>query len=152
MKFESRAMPFSGETNAPALEPFLNKDSSLVLQLLGTVNGELKLLQNRSKKRFWGKRTTIYHKQGIMIYIHSQRYIAIGEANGKSTTIYYKITPATQIVWRPVVWHFWLCPSSEKGHPTFLGIEIKPLTPRKWGQNMNQGSMDPPFLTGSMPN
>ena len=37
----------------PALEPFQNKDSSLVLLLLGIVNGELKLLQNRSKKRFW---------------------------------------------------------------------------------------------------
>ena len=36
----------------PALEPFQNKDSSLVLLLLATVNGELKLLQNRSKKRF----------------------------------------------------------------------------------------------------
>ena len=62
VKFESRAMPFYGEKNAPALEPFQNKDSSLVLQLLGTVNGELKLLQNCSKKRFWGKRTTIYHR------------------------------------------------------------------------------------------
>ena len=29
-----------------ALEPFQNKDSSLVLLLLGTVNGELKMLQN----------------------------------------------------------------------------------------------------------
>ena len=46
---------------APALEPFENKDSSLVLLLLGTVNGELKLLQNRSKNRFCGERTTTYH-------------------------------------------------------------------------------------------
>ena len=37
----------------PALEPFQNKDSSLVLLFLGTVNGELILFQNRSKKRFW---------------------------------------------------------------------------------------------------
>ena len=35
---------------APALEPFQNKDSSLVLLLLGTVNGELKIFQNRSIK------------------------------------------------------------------------------------------------------
>ena len=36
---------------APALmEPFQNKDSSLVLLLLGTVNGALKILQNCSKK------------------------------------------------------------------------------------------------------
>ena len=37
---------------APALEPFQNKDSSLVLLLVyGTVNGELKIVQNRSKNR-----------------------------------------------------------------------------------------------------
>ena len=52
VKFGSRTMPFSGGKNAPALEAFQNKNSSLVFQLLGTVNGELKLLQNRSKKRF----------------------------------------------------------------------------------------------------
>ena len=37
---------------APALEPFHNKDSSLVVLLYGTVNGELKFIQNRSKNRF----------------------------------------------------------------------------------------------------
>ena len=42
---------FGGKT-APALEPFLNKDSSLVLLLYGRVNGELKFIQNRSKNRF----------------------------------------------------------------------------------------------------
>ena len=47
---------------APALEPFQNKDSSLVLLLYGTVNGELKFIQNRSKNRFWGKRTTIHYR------------------------------------------------------------------------------------------
>ena len=36
--------------------------SSLRSLLLGTVNGELKLLQSRSKNRFWGKWTTIYHR------------------------------------------------------------------------------------------
>ena len=46
-KFEGGSMPFSGEKNAPALEPFQNKDSSLVLLLQGTVKGELKLVQNR---------------------------------------------------------------------------------------------------------
>ena len=35
-----------------ALEPFQNKDSSLVLLLLGTVNGELKIFQNCSKTAF----------------------------------------------------------------------------------------------------
>ena len=47
---------------APALELFQNKDSSLVLLIYGTVNGELKFLQDRSKNRFWGKRTTINHR------------------------------------------------------------------------------------------
>ena len=36
---------------AQALEPFQNMDSTLVPLLQGTVNGELKLLQNRSKNR-----------------------------------------------------------------------------------------------------
>ena len=27
-------------------------------------NGDLRILQNRLKNRFWGKRTTIYHRQG----------------------------------------------------------------------------------------
>ena len=40
---------------APALEPFQNKDSSLVLLLYGTVNGELKFIQNRSKTAFEAK-------------------------------------------------------------------------------------------------
>ena len=51
-KFESRAMRFWGEKIAPALEPFQNKDSSLVLLFYGTVNVELKFIQNRSKNRF----------------------------------------------------------------------------------------------------
>ena len=55
---------------APALEPFQNKDSSLVLLLYGTVNGELKFIQNRSKNRFWGKRTTIHHRQGNSTFIY----------------------------------------------------------------------------------
>ena len=55
---------------APALEPFQNKDSSLVLLLYGTVNGELKFIQNRSKNRFWGKRTTIHHRQGNPTFIY----------------------------------------------------------------------------------
>ena len=29
---------------------------------LDCVNGELKLIQNRLKNRFWGKRTTIHHR------------------------------------------------------------------------------------------
>ena len=37
-------------------------DSTLVLLLLGTVNGELKILQNRAQNRFLGKRTTIYRR------------------------------------------------------------------------------------------
>ena len=36
---------------APALEPFQNKDSPLSFYQ-GTVNGELKFIQNRSKNRF----------------------------------------------------------------------------------------------------
>ena len=52
-KFESGAMrAILGGKIAPALEPFQNKDSSLVLLLYGTVNGELKFIQNRSKNRF----------------------------------------------------------------------------------------------------
>ena len=41
-----------GRKITSALEPFQNKDSSLVLLLLGTVNGELKILQNHPKNRF----------------------------------------------------------------------------------------------------
>ena len=79
---------------APALGPFQNKNSSFVLLLLGTVNSELKLLQNGSKNRFWGKRTTIIHRQGnsTFIYIQTKRYIALGESNGKSST--FPVTPA----------------------------------------------------------
>ena len=51
-----------GNIIAPALEPFQKNDSSLVRLLLGKVNGKLKILQNRSKNRFWGERTTIYHR------------------------------------------------------------------------------------------
>ena len=50
-----------GGKNTPVLEPFEKKDSSHVL-LLGTVNGELKILQNCSKNRFWGKRMTTYRR------------------------------------------------------------------------------------------
>ena len=50
-KFESGEMRFWGGKIAPALEPFQKKDSSLVLLLYGTVNGELKFIQNRSKNR-----------------------------------------------------------------------------------------------------
>ena len=55
---------------APALESFQNKDSSLVLLLYGTVNGEFKFIQNRSKNRIWGKRTTIHHRQGNSTFIY----------------------------------------------------------------------------------
>ena len=41
-----------------------------VLLLYGTVNGELKFIQNRSKNRFWGKRTTIHHRQGNSTFIY----------------------------------------------------------------------------------
>ena len=37
------------------MEPFQNKDISLLLLLLETVNGELKILQNRSKTVFEAK-------------------------------------------------------------------------------------------------
>ena len=47
VKIESGAMRFSG---GQSLRCFQNKDSSLVF--LGTVNGELKIVQNRSKNRF----------------------------------------------------------------------------------------------------
>ena len=50
-KFESGAMRFWGKKIAPALEPFQNKDSPLSFYQ-GTVNGELKFIQNRSKNRF----------------------------------------------------------------------------------------------------
>ena len=36
----------------------------------GTVNGELKFIQNRSKIRFWGKRTTIHHRQDNSTFIY----------------------------------------------------------------------------------
>ena len=39
VKFESGAMRFWGGKIAPALEPFQNKDSSLLLLIYGTVNG-----------------------------------------------------------------------------------------------------------------
>ena len=46
-KFESGAVRFSGKMSLRRWSPSVqNKDSSLVLLLLGTVNGELKLLQN----------------------------------------------------------------------------------------------------------
>ena len=48
----NRSDAFFGGKIAPALEPFQNFDSSLVLLIHGTVNGELKLLQNRSKTAF----------------------------------------------------------------------------------------------------
>ena len=35
----------------------------LFLLIEGTVNSELKILQNGSKYHFWGKRTTIYRKE-----------------------------------------------------------------------------------------
>ena len=47
-----------------------------------------KFIQNRSKNRFWGKRTTIYYRIVNLTLI----YIAIGQANGKCNTIYHKIT------------------------------------------------------------
>ena len=53
-----------------------------------TVNGKLKILQIRSKNRFWGKRTTIYYRIANLTLI----YIAIGQANGKCNIIYHKIT------------------------------------------------------------
>ena len=36
--------------------------SSSTFFSLDCVNGELKLIQNRLKNRFWGKRTTIHHR------------------------------------------------------------------------------------------
>ena len=51
-KFLKRSDAILGGKIAPALEPFQNKDSSLVLLIYGTVNGELKFLQDRSKNRF----------------------------------------------------------------------------------------------------
>ena len=51
-----------------------------------TVNGKLKILQIRSKNRFWGKRTTIYYRLANLTLI----YIAIGQANGKSNTFTIK--------------------------------------------------------------
>ena len=48
-KFKSKVM------HAPALEPFQNKDTSLVLLLSETVNGVLKILQNCSKTVFEAK-------------------------------------------------------------------------------------------------
>ena len=65
-----RSNAILGGKIAPALEPFQNKDSSLVLLLYGTVNCELKFIQNRSKNRFWGKRTTIHHRQGNSTFIY----------------------------------------------------------------------------------
>ena len=53
-----------------------------------TVNGKLKILQIRSKNRFWGKRTTIYYRLANLTLI----YIAIGQENGKCNTIYHKIS------------------------------------------------------------
>ena len=75
-------MRFSGKKIAPVLEPFQNKDSSLVLLLLGTVDGELKLLQNRSKKCFWRKQkdddipqvTVIQRLFNIDLYTYSAIY------------------------------------------------------------------------------
>ena len=53
VKFESEAMQFSGEKSLRGWSPFKTRiHSFLVLLLLGTVNGELKILQNRSKNRF----------------------------------------------------------------------------------------------------
>ena len=69
-KVWKRSDAILGGKIAPALEPFQNKDSSLVLLLYGTVNGELKFIQNRSKNHFWGKRTTIDHRQGNSTFIY----------------------------------------------------------------------------------
>ena len=60
-KFESGAMRFYGEKSLRRWSPFKTGIFSLVLLIEGTVNGELKLLQNRSKNRFCGERTTTYH-------------------------------------------------------------------------------------------
>ena len=70
--------------------------SVLVFLLLGTVIGELKILQNRSKAAFEAKGrlyTTgkVIQRYLSLIYIHSSQYIAIGEANDKSSTLYYTI-------------------------------------------------------------
>ena len=50
--FQRRSHAILGGKIAPPLEPFQNKDSSLVLLIYGTVNGELKFIQHRSKNRF----------------------------------------------------------------------------------------------------
>ena len=61
-----------GEKIAPALEPFQSNDSSLVLLLLGRVNGELKILQNHSKTAFEAKgRQRIADFDLTLIYIHT---------------------------------------------------------------------------------
>ena len=47
---------------------------------------KLKILQIRSKNRFWCKRTTTYYRLANLTLI----YIAIGQANGKSNTFTIK--------------------------------------------------------------
>ena len=74
VKIESGAMRFSG---GRSLRCFQNKDSSLVF--LGTVNGELKIVQNRSKTAFEakGRRYTTVKVIQRLFNIDLYTYLAI---------------------------------------------------------------------------
>ena len=60
-KFESGAMRFWWEKSPRRWNPS-KQGFHPCPSLIKTVNRELKFIQNRSKNRFWGKRTSIHHR------------------------------------------------------------------------------------------
>ena len=83
---------------------------SIISLISRTVNGNLKILQIRSKNRFWGKRTTIYYRVANLTLIY------IGQADGKSNTFTIK--------WQSIKHRF--CGPSMQTHQEFQGIPPPP--------------------------
>ena len=74
----------------------------------GTVNDKLKFIQNRSKNRFWGKRTTIDHRQGNstfiyhwFIYIVSDISLQVKQTVNPVHLLYNNNQLLRHIVWAP---------------------------------------------------